>query len=142
MTIQTRGMQILLIVLIIIVSSSCNFPELKNIAAEEVVKLHELYNKSNYKEIYVHATAEFQDSSSEEKFNKFLTVVKNKIGSVITSKEIQWNVQAINGYSYVTISYNVTYEKGKAVEMFKYKLFGTTPKLLVYNINSNDLIMN
>lgn len=124
---------------IITICSTCAVNNSRQIAGKAVDNFHRQFNESLYTEIYRDADASFRSSGTENDCVGFLSRNKDKLGRVLSSAEIKWqmNFKRLDGVELVT-TYNTSFEHGTATETFAWYVNGDSAYLISYNINIPD----
>ncbi len=113
----------------------------KGEAEKKIPEFHALFNEGRFDEIYNSADTEFQRAASREKFREFIGAINRKLGKVTRTTSQGWKVNNFNLKTYVNMQQETTFENGKAMETFTYRMEHGKPVLLGYHINSADLII-
>jgi hypothetical protein len=109
-------------------------------AETEVAHFHQQLNEGVFSQIYADASEGLKKSAKEADFEKLLTSIHTKLGSVRQSKRTNWNVNFHTAGTFVTLVYDTEFERGKGTEQFVYLMSGKKAVLHGYHINSNDLV--
>jgi len=129
------------LLLLAVLLGGCSFAEDKDRGERAVVRFHELFGTSRYAEIYVDTTEGFREAATEAEFVEFLGAIRRKLGNVreseLTGIEVNWDSDGTSIY----LSYDTTYELGKATEQFVWVVEGEKARLESYQIDSKDLIL-
>lgn len=136
-------MNIKIFILILLTTAficSCSLAKGKPIAESAVAQFHNQFNNEQFHEIYAQSDSKFQESTSEEQLNEFLSAVHRKIGTVKTANQAGWHVNATTMGTVVDLQYDTEFTEGKAGEEFEFIVSGEQAKLVHYNINSPLLI--
>lgn len=121
--------------------ASCSQGASKQAAENEVVTFHANLNANKLAEIYAGTDPQFKEAASADQFGKLLTAVSTKLGPVKKSSLQNWRVNFGTSGGTVTLVYDTEFAKGRGQETFLYSS-GEAPKLIGYNINSNDMLVN
>lgn len=78
--------------------------------------------------------------TGEKEFVSVLDAVHRKLGTVQGTIEHGWQVNSFNLQTNVVMTYETKFEHGTGTEQFVYRVGDVEPTLVVYNINSADLI--
>jgi hypothetical protein len=111
------------------------------VAKEGVLHFRERFNHSQYHEIYIEATQNFRDSGPEAEVNAFFDKVHQKLGDEVSSGEPTYFANVSTGGTFVTLTYDTEFARGKGQERFVWRIEGQNAVLVRYDINSKDLIM-
>jgi hypothetical protein len=129
------------LLLLAVLLGGCSFAEDKGRGERAVARFHELFGTSRYSEIYTDTTEGFREATTEAEFVEFLGAIRRKLGEVreteLTGLEVNWDS---NGTS-IYLSYDTTFELGKATEQFVWVMEGEKARLESYQIDSKDLIL-
>ncbi|MBX3594019.1 hypothetical protein [Sphingomonas sp.] len=110
-------------------------------AQAAVTGFHAALNAERYQAIYAETAPQFRANTPQDRLVKLLAAIHRKLGDAGETRLQGWNVQYATGGSAVTLTYQTRYAKGVATEVFVYST-GTPPRLIGYNINSPDMMMN
>jgi len=134
---------ILTIIVLCLAGFACKaYTEGKPAAESAVSTFHAQLNDGQFDSIYEASDQMLKDATSHEDILKLFNAVHNKLGNVTDSKAVNWQVGNYNLTTTVTMVYETTFEKGKAVENFVFVIDGKQAKLAGWHINSNELITN
>ena len=111
----------------------------KRSAEEAVEQFHQMVDSGRYQEIYRNSDPELKRITSEEQMTALLAQVHDRMGTVRSSRQSSFNINANNGVSRVVLTYNTEFTSGRATENFNYRVEGGQARLAGYHINSNDL---
>jgi hypothetical protein len=129
------------LLLLAVLLGGCSFGEDKDRGERAVARFHELFGASRYADIYVDTTANFREGATEAEFVEFMGAVRRKLGDVreteLTGLEVNWDSDGTSVY----LSYDTTYELGKATEQFVWVVEGEKAQLESYQIDSRELIL-
>lgn len=131
----------ILIGFIAIILTACTQSANTKAAENEVTRFHAEMAGKDSAQIYSRADPQLQAVTSADQFNKLIDAVATKLGPVKESKLQSWRVNVGTGGSTVILAYDTQFTKGKGQETFVYSS-GEAPKLIGYNINSNDMLVN
>lgn len=127
--------------ILFLLPSCSDIQEGKSLAEEALLSFHHSYNSQNFMRIYDDSHKDFKSASSEEDFLELMGAIFKKLGPQTSTVNTGWHVNSHNLKTYVTLTQNTTFETGKGVETFVYRIQDDRAKLLEYNINSKDLII-
>ena len=108
-------------------------------ATKQIERFHAQVNAGQYHQIYVDSDRQLKDVTTEKDIVSLLGAVHDKLGTFQTGKQVGWNVNVGTGGTITTLTIESQYERGKATETFRYG-GDEQPKLVGYNINSNDMM--
>ena len=137
MTIRTT-----LAVPLLILASACNPAKNISLAEGAVTRFHQQYNQQRFDAIHAGSDATFKENTSAADFNRFGAALYRKLAPEVGSKRSGWNVQALNGGSYVTLTYDTRFQRARGAETFRFRISGGKAQLEGYNINSDALVTN
>ncbi|KPH60486.1 MAG: DUF4019 domain-containing protein [Novosphingobium sp.] len=121
----------------------CGVKESFKDAEIEVGKFHQALDAGQWQQIWTKADPQLRETTQRPQFEKFLDAVHRKLGKVREAKQVGWNANATTGGSFVTLTYQTTFEHGSGVEQFVYrKGDGGGMTLVGYNIDSQDMMLN
>ena len=132
-----RGFAILFLAVLV---ASCSPGEAIPNATRQIERFHAQVDAGQYRQIYVDSDQRLKDAASEQDMLGLLGAVHTKLGKFQTGKQIGWNVNFGTGGKVTTLTLESQYERGKATETFLYS-GDEPPKLIGYNINSNDMMI-
>lgn len=116
----------------------------KAAAEGAVAKFHEQLNAQQYAAIYAEADELFRGVGTEGGFRQLFEAVRTKLGAVRSTELKSWNVRQNFGTmsgTFIELVYETRFERGVATETFNWRT-GDPPRLVGYNINSQDLLTN
>lgn len=112
-----------------------------SLAKAQVVAFHEQYNNQDFDAMIDDAHPDMLKASPKDELTDLYSTVREKLGKVVDSKTVGWNINTINLKTTITLTQDTTFEEGKGQEIFTFRIQDEKARLLGYNINSNDLIM-
>ncbi len=120
----------------ILLCNACAVNNSRLLARRAVDNFHRQFNEDLYSEIYHGADNSFRASGTESKFVEFLSKNKQKLGNVLSSEEIKWqvNFNRANGYEIITVD-DTRFEKGEATETFVWYITNDSTYLISYKID-------
>lgn len=114
----------------------------KGLAHEKVTEFHKLMNEADEEKILALIHPQFFEETSKEEAKEFFAAIRTKLGKVESSKTRGWHVNTSNGVLTVDLVQDTSFENGRGGEAFVFRISGAEARLLSYNINSRDLIVN
>jgi hypothetical protein len=123
--------------------AGCGVKESFEDASAEVGQFHAALDAGEWQTVWKQADPELRRAGEREKFGKLLEAIHRKLGNVKSSKQVGWNANVTTEGSFVTLTMQTTFEKGKGTEQFVYRK-GDEGKLTLvgYNIQSQDMMLN
>jgi hypothetical protein len=118
-----------------------NMTKGKAAAQSQVTAFHKLFNDQDFKTMVDSADPKMLKVTSKSQLTDLYSAIRRKLGKVTASKSVRWNVRTFNTMTTVVVVQNTTFEKGKGMETFTFRIKKEKASLLGYNINSQDLIM-
>ena len=107
-------------------------PDKGTTAAEgEVERFHRLWNADEFKAVYDDAHEKLRKSQTAEEYVAKLEQVKGNYGAFKSTKKRRSGVSSDKNENIIKLSYDSTYERGSAVEVFAYRM--TTYRALLYS---------
>jgi len=103
---------------------------------------HKQLDAADYKGIWDDADPQFRNAGSKEAYEKFVGAVHRKLGNVKSTNNSGWQVNNYNLVTRVVLQQHTVFERGAGEETFTFVLKDDQPKLLGYNIQSTELIVN
>lgn len=123
--------------------AGCGVKESFEDASVEVGQFHAALDAGEWQRVWKQATPEFRKAGEREQFGKLLEAIHRKLGNVKSSKQIGWNANTGTGGSFVKLTMQTTFEKGKGTEQFVYRKGDEGRLALVsYNIQSQEMMLN
>jgi hypothetical protein len=119
--------------------AACAAPADIGAASAAGKKFHDRFNQQDYSAIYGDADQKFREAVKLEGLNALLTRVHDKLGNVIDTTRVGFNVNYNLGGSTVTLTYSTKFQLGEGQEQFVWLKSGTGVRLLNYNIKSSAL---
>ncbi len=113
----------------------------KSLAKAQTAAFHEQYNNQDFAAMIDGAHPDMLKASSEDELTDLYSMIRKKLGKVLDTKTVSWNVRTFNTTTTVVLIQDTTFEEGKGKETFTFRIQDEKALLLGYNINSNDLIM-
>lgn len=120
--------------------TACNPAAEMSDAKEKANALRQQWNAEEFSAIYTQAGSDFRGATSEEEYQRLFKTLRTKFGKVTSSKMAGIKMQKINLRSLVVVSFETTYEHGKATEVFTLERKNGEFILLGWNINSPDIV--
>ena len=137
---QIKIKHLILLALVALLFSSCSLGKHKETAEKAVVKFHQQLNAGQYREIYVQCGQKFRESASESDTIALFEAIRRKLGSVVNTKQLGWNVNTTPGGTFVRMGYETDFSEGKGQEDFVFEMNNGQALLVGYNVNSPLLI--
>jgi hypothetical protein len=107
-----------------------------------VATFHKQLDAADYDGIWNDAHEDFRKASGKDAYRKFVEAVHRKLGNVKSTTNAGWQVNNYNFVTRVVLQQHTVFERGAGDETFTFVLKDNSPKLLGYNIQSTDLIVN
>jgi len=101
---------------------------------------HSQLDSEAYSDILRESDEAFQNSASSDEITKFLAGVHSKLGSSRGFTRAGINVNATTNGTFIRVTYQSTFDQGKAAETFVWRRVGDGVKLVRYDINSNAFV--
>lgn len=121
----------------------CGVKESFKDAEVEVGKFHQALDAGDLRAIWKQADPALRQGAQRTELEKVLDAVHRKLGKVKQTKQVGWNANATTGGTFVTLTYQTTFERGPGGEQFVYrKGDGGKIALTGYNIESQDMMLN
>jgi hypothetical protein len=120
--------------------SGCGMNTSKPEAEAALATFHERFNAGEPHKIWSDARKEFQGVTSQDQLDSMLRTVLRKLGKVVTTKNLNWQVNSQNFTTSVVLVQETQYEHGLANETFTFLVEDDKAKLLQFNINSPALL--
>ena len=131
---------IMALALLLFLGLACGGSYNEAVVADEVSMFESRFNEGKFVEIYKNSAKSLQEASSEREFVDLLSAISKKLGRMGEKKLVKWNVNYGPMETIVTYQYDSSFEKGKAVETFRFSVNKDSAKIVGYFINSTDLI--
>ena len=123
--------------------AGCGVKESFKVASQEVAQFHAALDAGKWQGLWAEASPELRNATTRNKFGRLLDAVHSKLGKVTASEQVGWNANATTGGTYLTLTMRTTFEKGSGTERFVYRKDDEgKPKLVAYNIQSQDMMLN
>jgi hypothetical protein len=110
------------------------------LADKAVQRFHTELNGGEYDEICREGDEGFSRGERHDELLRFLELVHRKLGNAEAERQVNLNVKAGTGGTFLTSQYNTQFVKGYAVETFTWRKSGSTLRLYGYNVQSNALL--
>ena len=123
--------------------AGCGVKESFKDAEVEVGKFHQALDAGDLRAIWQQADPTLRQGASRASLEKGLDAVHRKLGKVKEARQVGWNANATTGGTFVTLTYQTTFEHGSGVEQFVYRK-GDEGKVALtgYDIQSQDMMLN
>jgi Lipocalin-like domain len=121
--------------------SGCGNNTSKPEAEAALAVFHERFNAADQEKIWKEAREELRASTPRDQFDGLMRSVRRKLGKVVSTKNLQWQVKNQNFTTSVMLLQETQFEHGSANETFTFLVEDDQAKLLQYNINSNALVI-
>lgn len=121
----------------------CGVKESFKDASGDVAQFHTLLDRGDWQQVWKSGDPELRRRTDRDTFASLFGAVHSKLGTVRTSKQTGWNVDATTGGTYLTLTMQTKFEKGSGTEQFVYrKGDGGALSLVSYQIDSQDMMFN
>jgi hypothetical protein len=107
---------------------------------DAVRHFHSQLDSEAYDDIVRDSDQAFQNSESREELIKFLTGVHSKLGSFLGFTRTNIFVNATTNGTFIKVTYQTTFDHGKALEVFTWKKAGDGLKLVRYDVSSKEFL--
>jgi hypothetical protein len=97
-------------------------------------------DEGKLEDVWKEADPKFRAAITREKYDDFLGAVRRKLGKVISTSNLGWNISTFNFNTTVVMNQKTVFERGQGAESFTFSIAGTNAVLVGYNIQSMDLI--
>ncbi len=124
-----------------VVLSACSATDDSNTAESQVPLFHQALDATQFESLYENSSAELKKAVSKKEFIAYLNEVHDRLGNVKSAEKISSNVNFASN-TYVTLSYNTEFERGKGSERFIYRVNSKQVFLYSYHIQSSKLPTN
>ena len=112
--------------------AECNLCSLGRLKIQE---FHKSYNSRDFHNIDALRTPEFKERVPMEQFERDLVHDANLLGNLTSSREKSWRLRTgVASGEDLTLWYGSLYENGGAVEIFVFKVEGSTLRIADYSI--------
>jgi len=122
--------------------TSCSASKNLDAVESEVTRFHQELTAGKFDQIYTAAADDLKKVTGQQEFVKLLRAVNSKLGPTRVVKRTGWNVNVTTSGSFVALTFDTQFEKGRGTEQFVYRITGGKALLAGYHIMSNDLIVN
>jgi hypothetical protein len=130
----------LVVALVAVLLIGCHPVKNTQAAEQAVTAFHQQLDTGDFKGIYAATHADFKKAATEKEFVDILEAVHRKLGNIQSTQRATWNINSYNFQTNVSMTYDTTFEQGKAKESFNYRIEDGKAVLRGYNINSPTLI--
>jgi hypothetical protein len=107
---------------------------------DAVRRFHSQLDSGAYDDIVRESDEAFQNSGSREELLKFLAGVHSKLGTSRDFNRANIFVNASTNGTFIKVTYQTTFEQGRAVEAFTWRQAGSGLKLVGYHVESKAFI--
>ena len=118
----------------------CSTGDQTVIAEAAVAEFHRRLNADGFEAIYDSASTDFRKSAPREHVVRFLAGLKSNLGPAKSAKRLTWNVNFHTSGTFVAISYETRFGKGRGIEHFLYRMEDSGASLVSYRIESVEVI--
>ena len=126
----------------IVLLTGCSvFLKDKAAADKAVVDFHQQFNDDKTADIYTASHSGFKAASTQQEFTDLMAAVRRKLGKVVQSTNVGFNVRSFNLVTTVYINQQTTFEQGKGIESFTFQMSNGQAVLQGYHISSKELIL-
>jgi hypothetical protein len=105
-----------------------------------VEMFHFELDQAMYDEIWKTTSSEMRAAATKPALIKLLSAVHTKLGKVVATREVNWRENYNTGGTFVTLVMQTKYDHGTGEETFIFKPADVGAQLVVYNINSLDMM--
>ena len=126
---------------IVLFAGCSGFLKDKAAADKAVVDFHQQFNEDKAADIYTTSHSSFKSASTQQEFTDLMAAVRRKLGKVVQSTNVGFNVRSFNLVTTVYINQQTTFEQGKGTETFTFQMNNGQAVLQGYHISSKELIM-
>lgn len=105
-----------------------------------VQQFHTQLDAGDFEGIFHESDEGFQKADAKESTLKFLAGVHDKLGKSGRFERGSIHINAQISTTFVTVTYNSTFQNGTAQETFTWRKTGGALKLISYNVQSNAFI--
>jgi hypothetical protein len=127
-------------VLLLFFCAACSVGESTDVATKAVADFRIAYYEGGFDKLYNEAGQELRDQITRADWNKLMRVITARLGQVRSQSDPAWNVSTSPKGTFVTLVYQIEFEKGKATESFVWRVDGQKVQLIGYHINSLALL--
>jgi len=131
---------ILLVLMTVTLGACGRLSQAKATGEKAVVNFHAVYNQGKIENIWNNADPSFRTATTKVKYEDLMQAIQRKLGQVVSTTNISWQMQSYNMKTSVLLSQTTTFEHGQGTETFTFGLDGTNAMLVQYNIQSIDLL--
>jgi len=131
-----------LLVCLALALASCGTAESAEKAAAGIDTFHTQLDARQFDAIWRESGQGMKDASPKDGLVKLLDAVNRKLGRVESSKRVGWRINATVNGTFAVIQQDTKFTRGKAQETFTFQKNGDRYRLVGYNINSNDMMVN
>ena len=98
---------------ILLVVNSCSVAKGRKISEEAVVRFHNQLNAGQYREIYAASDEGFRKATSEADTLALFEAVRWKLGTVKSSNQTGWRINATPAGTLVNLGYDVEFSESR-----------------------------
>lgn len=121
----------------------CGIKESFEKADVAIASFHADLDAGKFDKIWTSADPDLRKATRKGDFEKLLKAVHTKLGAVKTTRQVGWNTNATTSGTFLTATFQTTFEKGSGNEQFTYrKGKGDAVTLVRYGIDSQDMMLN
>ncbi|KQM18817.1 DUF4019 domain-containing protein [Novosphingobium sp. Leaf2] len=132
-----------LVVLAASALAACNVQESIRNADAEVAQFHRSLDAGSWGAVWDSSDPALRQATPRAQWVKLLEAVHRKLGNVKSTKQVGWNANTSTNGSFVTVTTETVFERGKGTEQFVFHK-GEADKLALvgYSIQSQDMMLN
>lgn len=121
----------------------CSIKDTIRDADAAVVRFHDDLDAGRAQAIWEETGADMRQATTRKQFLAMLDAVHSKLGNVKSSRHVGWNRNASTNGSFMTVTNETVFERGKGTEQFVFRKSKADELALVgYHIQSNEMMQN
>lgn len=123
--------------------AACNVQESIKNADAEVALFHRRLNAGSWGAVWDAGDPALRQATPRAQWIKLLEAVHRKLGNVKSAQQVGWNANTSTSGSFVTVTEETVFERGKGTEQFVFRK-GDADKLALvgYSIQPQDMMLN
>ena len=120
--------------------AACNPVTQKQDARAQIDLFHERLDAGEVRTIYSNTHQEFREVTPLEDWTRTLSIIRRSLGQVQDTEQVGFHVKSGIGGTITTVHMETRFEKGCGLESFVFKGSGASMRMVVYNLESSDLM--
>ena len=121
--------------------SGCNPIANLQEAEKQIDRYQAHYSANELGNMYAMTGTKFRETSSLGEFEEFATLINGRLGEIVTTKRVKFNVKSTPGGTITSVVMQTNFEQGEGTETYTFSGSGEDMRLEGWNVNSNRLMI-